>query len=140
MEKSDQMIKEIAENWESGLTCYWNKKTGELKAVFADDVWIDEDDSDGEDDTNDIQPNSEDYIQFNVMDSRESFDIMADFADTVEDKKVQRRLIQVLNEPKPFAKFKWELEKSEKHRQKWFDFKNNRYIDYVKLILKCERD
>lgn len=136
MEMSDQMIKEIAENLESGLTCYWNKNTGELKAIFADEVWIDDDDED----STEMPFNSDDYIQFNVMESRESFDMMADFVDTVENVKIHRRLSQVLDEPKPFAKFKWELEKSEEYRQKWFDFKNNRYMDYVKTILKCELD
>ena len=37
----------------------------------------------------------------------------------------------VLQRPKPFGNFKWEIDNSGKYRQQWFDYKKERFIGYV---------
>jgi len=40
------------------------------------------------------------------MSSRDSFNLMADFAESIDNKKLQDRLINALNKSKPFKNFK----------------------------------
>ena len=56
---------------------------------------------------------------------------MADFAEVVEDINLQKKLINALNRPKPFRNFMWNIDNSGDYRQKWFQFKNKRYIQWV---------
>jgi len=55
---------------------------------------------------------------------------MGYFVDEVDDANLQRKLINALNNRKPFANFKWLIDNSE-HRQKWFDFRQKEHERYV---------
>jgi outer membrane cobalamin receptor len=124
-------IKEIAEQLDCGNRCYINKETGEIKATpdydngYADEeLWADV--------LKEFEENWERYIQIERMESHESFDLMADFADSVDSKEFRDSLIQALNKKHPFRNFKWVVDNSGPYRQKWFDFKNQRLIEWVK--------
>jgi len=57
---------------------------------------------------------------------------MADFAESIDNPRLQDRLINALNKSKPFQNFKWQIDNSGEYRQQWFDFKNMHYIELVK--------
>lgn len=57
---------------------------------------------------------------------------MTDFAERIDDSKLQDKLRSALNRPKPFKNFKWQIDNSGVFRQQWFDFKKMRYIHWVK--------
>jgi hypothetical protein len=124
-------IKEIAEQLDCGNRCYINKETGEIKATpdfdngYADEELL-------ADVLKEFEENWERYIQIEKMESHESFDLMADFADSVDSKEFRDSLIQALNKKHPFRNFKWVVDNSGPYRQKWFDFKNQRLIEWVK--------
>lgn len=68
---------------------------------------------------------------------------MEDFADELPDNtRIKVTLIEALNKRKPFREFKYEIDNSGDYRQLWFDFKNQKMIEYVKdridYIIKCE--
>ena len=68
---------------------------------------------------------------------------MADFAENVDSIKLRESLINALNKKHPFQNFKWIIDNSGPYRQKWFDFKNQRLIEWVKdqlEILDFEHD
>jgi short-subunit dehydrogenase involved in D-alanine esterification of teichoic acids len=65
------------------------------------------------------------------MESYESFEIMADFAENVDSRELRASLINALNKKHPFQNFKWIVDNSGLYRQKWFDFKNQRLIEWV---------
>ena len=132
MKISDKIIKEIAEYLDCGMRCFLHKKTKNLITILDKDDWFDDDAGDWAEDIEEIDSNKADYIEFEKMDSKDSFRVMADFAENVDDTKLQERLINALNKPKPFRYFKWEIDNSGEYREKWFDFKNMRYIEYVK--------
>jgi hypothetical protein len=69
------------------------------------------------------------------MESHESFDIMADFAENVDSRELRDSLINALNRKHPFQNFKWVVDNSGPYRQKWFDFKNQRLIEWVEKKL-----
>lgn len=138
MRPSEKNIKEIAENLECGMTCYFNVKTGEIKTIINTDSWDLTEEEAWEEDINEIEENQDAYIEFHGMSSHESFNLMVDFTDLIDDLKLKERLIRGLNRPKPFRNFKWEIDNSGEYRQQWFDFKSSRYISYVQDQIDLE--
>jgi hypothetical protein len=134
MKLTDEQIKEIAEELDIGMRCFYNLKTKEVKIVLNIDpdeyIGIEEDLP--EDELQDIEENPDDYFEFANMESRDSFRVMQDFAESVDDERLQERLIDSLEGVKPFKNFKLRIDNSGEYRQKWFDFKDLQYIEWVK--------
>ena len=129
-------IKEIAEQLDCGNRCYINRDTGDIKTTpdfdngYADEeLWADV--------LKELEENWDKYIQIEKMESHESFDLMADFADSVDSRELRDSLINALNKKHPFRNFKWVVDNSGPYRQKWFDFKNQRLIEWVKDQLEA---
>jgi len=133
---TEQEIKEIASNLDCGMKCFYNKRTGEIKSILNFDSWIGADEEPWEEDLKELDENWSDYIEFENFISRDSFELMVDFAESVDNVNLRERLINSLNKSKPFRNFKWQIDNSGDYRQKWFDFKNNRYIEWVKYQLE----
>ena len=70
------------------------------------------------------------------MESGESFDIMADFAEQLTDERLQDELISALNRSKPFRGFKHVIDQAGVQRQHWFDYKTKRFIEWTETQLK----
>jgi hypothetical protein len=136
-------IKEIAEQLDCGMRCYINKETGEIKAVINFESWQTDDREPWEDVLNDLDENWDKYVEIERMESHESFEIMADFGENVDSRELRDSLINALNRKHPFQNFKWVVDNSGPYRQKWFDFKNQRLIEWVKdqlEVLDFEHD
>ncbi|HED08134.1 MAG TPA: hypothetical protein ENI57_08470 [Ignavibacteria bacterium] len=132
MELTNELIKSIAEELDCGMKVYVHKETKELKSIidfdsnyFADtELW--------QEDIDEIEENIDEYIQFEKMDSRESFQVMEDFTNTVTDEELKMKLELGLRLSKPFRNFKDIIDDEGEYRQKWFDFKSEKYIEFVK--------
>jgi hypothetical protein len=131
MKLTEKEIKEIAENLDCGMRCYYNLKTGEIKTILNFDSWIGADEEPWEKELKEIEENWGDYFEFVGFESHESFRIMADFAESINDNRLRNRLVYALNGRKPFQNFKWQIDNSGEFRQQWFDFKKMRYIKWV---------
>jgi Uncharacterised protein family (UPF0158) len=67
------------------------------------------------------------------MESRESFQIMADFAENeVSNRFWQSKLIDALERSKPFRRFKDVVDTYNPLREQWFTYKHTRYTEWVK--------
>ena len=134
MQITEEKIREIAGNLDVGLRCFYHLKTGEIETTpdFDGNDWFDYDTELWQEILDKLDENRDDYLEFEKMSSHESFEVMADFAETVDNKNLQDRLYKALNKSKPFRNFKWEIDNSGEYRQKWFDFKNQRLIEFVK--------
>lgn len=128
---SKEKIKKIAEDLDCGMKCYYNKKTKEITTILDFESHLGADEEPWEEVLNEIDEHWDDLVKFERMESRESFRIMADFAEEVDDSALREKLIDALNRPKPFGNFKWIIDNSEDYRQNWFDFKNQKYIEWV---------
>jgi hypothetical protein len=124
-------IKEIAEELDCGMRCYINKETGEIKTVLNFESWQTDDREPWEDVLNDLEENWDKYFEIERMESHESFEVMAGFAESVDSRELRDALIGALNKKHPFQNFKWVVDNSGPYRQKWFDFKNQRLIEWV---------
>jgi hypothetical protein len=125
---SDQQIFEIAEYLDSGMRCFFNKKTGEIKTILDSDYY----DTDDEPFLEEIEENLGDYFEFERMSSHDSYRIMVDFAETIDNEELQDRLLDALRKPKPFRHFKDQIDNSGEYRQQWFDYQKKRFIEFVK--------
>jgi len=132
MKLTEKQIEEIADNLDCGMRCFYNLKTGEIKTLLNFDSWIGADEEPWEEESKEIDDNWVDYFEFEGFESHDSFRIMADFAERIDDTRLQDKLINALNRPKPFQNFKWQIDNSGEYRQQWFDFKKMRYIQSVK--------
>ncbi|MFN7600953.1 MAG: UPF0158 family protein [Bacteroidota bacterium] len=79
-----------------------------------------------------IENNFDSYVEIQKMDSHESFRLMENFVDTVDNVPLRDRLKEALRRPKPFANFKFDIDHSGLYRQKWFDFKKQQMIEWVR--------
>ena len=140
MRLTRKQIEEIADNLDSGLRCFYNIKTGEVKTLLNPEHWIGADEEPWEEIHNEIDENWGDYFEFSGFDSRQSFQVMADFSDGVDDIVLHNKLIDALNRPKPFQNFKWQIDNSREYRQQWFDFKKMRYIQSIKEQIESNKD
>jgi len=132
MKLTEKQIEEIADNLDFGMRCFYNRKTGEIKTILNFDRWIGADEEPREEESKEIDENWGYYFEFEGFESRDSFRIMVDFAESVDDSKLQDKLINALNRPKPFRNFKWQIDNSGAYRQQWFDYKKMRYIKWIK--------
>jgi len=129
---TDDQIKEISQNLDAGMRSFFNTETGEIKILpdfenhlFAErKMWADA--------IEEIDSEFDKYVVFEVMPSHESYKIMEEFIETVSDNNLQYRLSNAINRSKPFRNFHYEVDNSGIYRQHWFDFKNQKYIEWVK--------
>ena len=131
-----KQIHSISQDLQTGLEIFINKETYEIKSLLnPNDLYSDTEFWDEE--LEKIENEWSDYIIISKMESREAFQIMEDFVDEISDPRLNEDLIKILNRKSPFANFKQEIETST-YRQKWFDFKDRKYEDYVKNCLEVE--
>ncbi|MBT3749455.1 MAG: hypothetical protein HOG34_10760, partial [Bacteroidetes bacterium] len=115
-EKYKKVIPGIADSIDAGLVCFLNLDTLETEDI-SQSMIEDPDDFEaitGESfETLDLKnPNWDNCISFEPLDSHDSFKIMEYFADDIMDNSFQNKLINALSHKKPFANFKAIVENS----------------------------
>ncbi|MFN0201368.1 MAG: UPF0158 family protein [Bacteroidia bacterium] len=129
---TDEQINELADNLDCGLRCFVHK---ENKTIVTTPDTINNPDSDSEwwgEANEEIENNFESYVEIEKMGSHESFRLMEKFINTVDNLQLRDRLENALRRSKPFANFKFDIDNSGPYRQKWFDFKKQETIEWVK--------
>lgn len=129
----ENQIKELSEELSMGAKCFYNFSTGEIKVFYPDESGEFRDFYEEEEALKyeEIMENSELYYEFEPMTSRESFQIMEDFVETLSDIGFANRLVYALSHSKPFSHFNDIIENS-KYRQDWFNFRDENQKDWVK--------
>lgn len=140
MKPTEKQIKEIADNLECGMICYYHIKNGKIMAMPDFDEMYEIPDEIWNEDIKEIENNEEYYFKFIKPDSHSSYRIMADFVNTVEDEELKDRLLDILDRPKPFRNFKWEVDNAGEYRYKWFKYRTMRYIQKVKDDIESNQE
>jgi len=132
MKLTDEQIISIAEELECGMKVYVHIETKEMRTIidFDDNFYVDEEE--WADEIKEIEENYDKYIQFEKMDSRESFRVMEEFIEIVKDKELKMKLELGLSLSKPFRNFKDIIDAAGEYREKWFEFKSKKYFEHVK--------
>ncbi len=132
MNLTEAHIKDIAEDLDCGMICYINRKTGEVKTILDSENLYEDDENPWAEDLREVEENYPDYLEIVGMDSRESFRVMADFVQRVDDVQLHEKLINALNYRKPFQNFKFIIDDAGEYRQEWFKYKEKRLMAWVK--------
>jgi len=132
-----EQIKEIAEQLDIGFGCFIHQQTKEI-IFIPDPMKFPEMEMDAwETEIEKVENDPLDFFSIEPLRSNDSFRIMRDFVESFPDSnKFKDRLIYALNRPKPFRNFKHEIDYSDEYRQKWFDFKNQWMINWVRRELE----
>ena len=131
-----EILKQIAEELDMGMVCYYHKTTGELE------IYPDENHNPGfdgefwEDVMDKVSENREDYIEIEPMNSHESFGVMENFVGQIDHVPTRNKFIDAISRKKPFANFKNMLNYYPNLLEQWYVFKSDAYIEYVKEQLE----
>jgi hypothetical protein len=138
---TDEQVKEIADQLDCGFRCFIHRQTAEL-IILPDTLRHPDMDTDAwEDEQEKLDNNFDAYFEIDQLESKDSFEIMADFTEQLDDTiKLKSLLIKSLNKKKPFREFNFVIHNSGVYRQQWFDFKNTRLKMWVKDRLKDMTD
>ncbi len=129
---TNNQLAEIAEDLQGGMRVFWNPENGELLTVpdesqfgiVDEDLWAEQ--------LEKLENNPLDYKQFEGMSSKEAFNLMEDFIETLANKHpLKRQLKEALGKPQPFAKYKWIIEGAGREKQEWFTFRKQQWLEYV---------
>ena len=85
----------------------------------------------------DVSTNAESYVHIPRMEAPAALKIMADFTDRVRNQELWQALTYALKRPRPFYTFKGELTKFPKNYEKWREFRQTRYRQYVSETLNA---
>jgi hypothetical protein len=78
------------------------------------------------------------YRLIETMPSHESFQIMEDFVETLEDEAAAERLVEALRRRKPFRQFKDALFDFPSLQERWFEFRDRAHARYAERWCKGE--
>src|SRR5580765_5350103 len=115
---------------EAGFTCFIHKDTHELVCYISEDLYPDVGPEDWEIEMDKIKKNKKEFIKVESMKSSESFKIMQEFVESLEDDYVKIRLLKAIEGRKPFANFKHQIENSGDFRELWFAFRKQKNMDW----------
>jgi hypothetical protein len=137
-DKYKKVIKTIAENLLSGLVCFFNPYTLEVedmpKELAFETGGFEMMTGETFESSGLKHQNWNKCIIVEPMESHDSFKVMENFVDEISDASLQNKLVNALNNRKPFANFKHIVENSF-YRQEWFDYRQKQWEYYVwKLI------
>ncbi len=127
MKPTEKQIRDIAEYLEGGMRVFFNEKDGTVTYYTDEERWDGFEEELWEEAVEEVEANSDDLIEFLGFDSRESFTLMADFAESVDDEKLKQELFDALNRSRPFRNFKNLIDRSGPYREQWFAFRQKRY-------------
>ena len=134
-----EVIKEIAEQMDMGFKAYLHRETAELIFVPDLDQFSGMDLDGWDEDLAKLKKDKKKFVEIERMDSSDSFRIMQDFAEQVEDSSIRTVLLEALGRRKPFSQFKDAVDNSGDYREQWFAFKDRRNIEWVEDALKYIR-
>ena len=135
----DSIIREIAMSIDGLTDVYYSPTTQEIVYIPTPSILFDEDEfyEDFKEDLEKVTNQDNDFIKFEAIRGRESFNIMERFTEQVDDLRLQAKLEYSLDNKKPFQHFKHVIDHSD-YRQKWFDFKQSELEIIVRRQLENE--
>ena len=131
MQVEESILKQISEELLCGFKVFLQRETGDIITIRDVDLFLGEKDP-WENDWQKVDAERGKYLEFEPMDSRESYQMMQDFIDQLDDGLLADRLVNAIQKKRPFAHFKAELDDSGPCREKWFQFRDHRYLEWTR--------
>jgi len=87
----------------------------------------------------DVSTDPDAYVHIERMSAPEAIKIMAAFTDRVRNQELWQALSYAIKRPNPFQNFKAELNRFPKNYERWRQFRQKKYSEYVKETLEKEQ-
>lgn len=128
---SDQEINEAATAIRRGMEVYVHREHGRM--LIADDPErnVRADPEVFEAIMQDVSTDPDAYVHIERMPTSQAIEVMKGFTDRVRNQELWQALSYALKRPRPFQTFKAELNKFPKNYDKWREFRQKKYQDYV---------
>jgi hypothetical protein len=127
----DTMLREIAESLDAGYIVFVHRRTFELLSYPDPAHWSELDALDEWAAIKDrLDTEAADFVEISPPPSKESYQIMQDFAQQVQDARLRERLFEALRSPKPFRHFRHMVEESEE-ADAWAEYRLARIKEYA---------
>jgi Uncharacterised protein family (UPF0158) len=130
-------LREIAQDLDAGMKCYYHLETGETVATPDDSHFDEFDDELLEELMEEVEKAPEKYLVFEPMDSQQSFRLMEGFVENIADKNTSLRFQDAIAFRKPFQNFKQLLGAYPELREQWFVYKDQEHVEWVKEQLEA---
>lgn len=128
----EELIKEIAELLDIQEVVFLHKETHEILAYpIADGPTDEEFDYIEQEVMEVINADPDSYTRFDPLNSRESFQMMEDFVETIKNERLRTRLIDAISIKKPFRNFRNAVE-DEGILDDWYAYKDAYLQMYVR--------
>jgi len=131
MEVSKEILNDIADNLEAGYKCFIHMDTCEVVTYLNPDQYPEMDPKDWKEEIGKVRKAKKKFIEIESMKTFQSFKVMEEFVDSLENNSTKVRLLVALEGKKPFANFKHQIENSGDYREFWFSFRRDKNIKWV---------
>lgn len=137
-DKLEEIYKQIAEHNDCGMDAYIHRES--LNLIFLPSrnrIDIEDFGDTFNADYDEVDNNFQQYILIEPPNSNESYGIMEDFVEHLNEGKLKKSLISALRKRKPFANFKFIIDQSPV-REVWFKFKYDQLVNRVEQVFKYQ--
>jgi|SRR5688572_20420993 len=131
MEISREIINDIADSMEAGFKCFLHRDTLEVVTYLDPEQNADIDTKDWKEEMSKVRRNKKKFVEIESMTSSDSFKVMEEFVDSLENNSTKVRLLTALEGQKPFANFKHQVDNSGEYRELWFSFRRQKNIEWI---------
>jgi len=131
MEISKEILNDIVDTMEMGLKCFLHRETFEVVSYPDPEEHLDMDPEDWEEAIGKVKKNKKKFIEIEAMTSSDSFKVMEEFIESLDNSDTKIRLVTALEGRKPFANFNHQIDNSGEYRELWFAFKRQKSIEWV---------
>lgn len=135
IEITPELIKLVADEMDMAsdeIDNYLDMETGETVMIIGEEY---ADEIEDQPSKEEVEADTDRYRLIPVVSSTEGWDLMADFADNVADRKYHKLFENALNRKGAFRNFRAVLE-SVDLLQEWYDFKNQKLLERAETWLK----
>jgi hypothetical protein len=131
---SEKEVEKIAAQLLKGMICFYQLDNKKIYQLPDDEDYFNYDLTPEEEDILDeIDENPENYAEFTKMESNQEHQMMETFADRiVKERNFQDELFNALSKPKAATAFKFLIDSSGKYKEKWTEYRLQKYKDWVK--------
>ncbi|HEY6503913.1 MAG TPA: UPF0158 family protein [Chitinophagaceae bacterium] len=140
MEISREILNDIANSMETGFKCFLHRDTFEVVTYLDPEQYADMDTKDWKEEIGKVRRNKKKFTEIESMTSPDSFKVMKEFVDSLENNSSKVRLLTALEGQKPFANFKHQVDNSGEYRELWFSFRRQKNIEWIQKQLSFVSD
>lgn len=131
MEISRETLNDIVDSLEAGFMCFLHRETFEVISYPDPEQHSNMDPKDWKEELDKVKKNKKKFIEIEGMTSSDSFKVMKEFIESLDNSETKIRLVTALEGRKPFANFKHQIDNSGEYREQWFAFRKQKNMEWI---------